>query len=394
MSRKRRPTLGLLIALLIGIIAVVALRWNAWFAIAPEPRYELSRGIQRVLVTTTREGTAGRVLTWVSGDSAAMRLVAGGESTVVTPEPVKTMGGVTYVFCHKFQDLAPGRYPYEIVGKSETFRDTISINFPGRSEELICLGDIQDREKGLTRDFLRSVGERYPDADAWLFLGDLIERGNNDYWEIFYEGVRDVAPHTAFVPTVGNHEYYKGFSKKRDPRWVYEFPNPMGERGASLPYHYYVDYPHARVVVLDTNKLPFGIVKLSRWLRQVLSERRDHPFFLVTMHHGVHSMARGRANLAENMVLGRIFKEYGVHLVLQGHDHVYARLRREETRAPLYVTLTTSLKSYGISPDVTKLEAGADTGRYYLVLKVGEKVLTGDLFREDHTLFDHFTLTK
>ena len=397
---KRRIPLILLTLLLATLTVVLVVRWQAWFGLPAESPFDLGRGIRRVLVVPGSDGLKSRVVTWVSGDSMPVAFVLDGDTTIVSPKRIPTEGGVTYAFRKGLRGLSPGTHRYRITAPSgETFADSLFVRgVSSRGDRLIYIGDLQDPEKGLSRDFLKGVAERYPDADACLFAGDLIERGHDGYWEIFYDAVRDFAPHTAFIPAIGNHEYTKGLSKKPDPRWREAFPKPPAsdDRADGVGrLNYFVDYPHVRVVVVNTNTLPFGnLSPLTSWLKRTLTERKDDPFLIVVMHHGVHSMAAGRVNLAERFVLGPLFRAHGVDLVLQGHDHVYARVKKKTLSDPLYLTSTSSLKSYHVKPDPSRLDAYADGGRFYVVLDVGAEKIDGTTFREDHSEFDRFTLTK
>ena len=301
-----------------------------------------------------------------------------------------TEGGTTFTYRTPLLRLTPGVHRYRISSEDETFKDSLMIREPNDKEQFIFIGDIQDQEKGKTAAFFNQIRDRFSDADAWLFAGDLIERGHHGYWEIFYDAVRDFAPHTVFLPTAGNHEYTKGLEKRLDPRWMKAFPKKELIGGM---YTYYVDYSHARFISIDTNTLPYGLPVLIRWLRKALTDRRDAPFLIVMMHHGVKSPAKGRLNLIERLILGPILKKYGADLVLQGHDHVYARWRTKES-VPLYLTSTTSFKSYGVKSTDSDITVSQDHGRFYVVLDLSEGRLSGKVYREDHTLFDHFTKTK
>lgn len=396
---KRCISLIIFLFVLVSATVVTVVRWQAWFGLPAEPPFVLDKGIHRLFVVPGRDGLGDRVVTWVSGDSLPVAFIFDGDTTLLSPKRIHTEGGVTYTFRQRLQGLSIGTHRYRITTQSgETFSDSLFIRGVSRRDRLIYIGDIQDGETGLSRDFLNGVAKRYLDTDAWLFAGDLIERGHDGYWEIFYDAVGDFAPHTVFIPALGNHEYSKGLSKKPDPRWREAFPKPLtsdnrdGEVGGQ---NYFVDYPYVRVVVIDTNRLPFGnLFPLTSWLKRTLTEREDDPFLIVVMHHGVHSMAFGRVNLAERFVLGPLFETQGVDLVLQGHDHVYARVKRKAPSEPLYLTSTSSLKSYDVKPDPSRLDASASGGRFYVVLDVDAEKIDGITFREDHSGFDRFTITK
>lgn len=83
---------------------------------------------------------------------------------------------------------------------------------------------------------------------------------------------------------------------------------------------------------------------------------------------------------------------FGAHLILQGHDHAYARkLKKEQKRA--YVTITTALKTYpvGTPESFDQSEAGKRT---YSHLTVTSDTLSYACYAEDHTLLDYFQIVK
>ena len=85
------------------------------------------------------------------------------------------------------------------------------------------------------------------------------------------------------------------------------------------------------------------------WLRQVLSESKQ-PWQVVLFHHAVDCVREGR----KNVIMHYIFKDelisYGADLVLQGHDHGYARAttrsKDHDTIAPAFVISSASPKVY------------------------------------------------
>ncbi len=67
-----------------------------------------------------------------------------------------------------------------------------------------------------------------------------------------------------------------------------------------------------------------GITRQKQWLEEVL-QHNPQEWTCVIMHHPVFSTKKGRDNKKTRDHLKPIFEQYGVDLVMQGHDHAYAR---------------------------------------------------------------------
>ena len=73
-----------------------------------------------------------------------------------------------------------------------------------------------------------------------------------------------------------------------------------------------------------------GQEKQADWLHEVLGQNPNR-WTIVCFHHPIYSSAKGRDNAAIRKLWQPIFDEYHVDLVLQGHDHTYARTGLQTT---------------------------------------------------------------
>ena len=79
-----------------------------------------------------------------------------------------------------------------------------------------------------------------------------------------------------------------------------------------------------RIVSLDTNLRGVNLDKQVTWLDQTLANN-PNKWTVLTFHHPIFSSAEGRDNAEVRNKLLPIIQKYNVDLVLQGHDHTYAR---------------------------------------------------------------------
>lgn len=84
---------------------------------------------------------------------------------------------------------------------------------------------------------------------------------------------------------------------------------------------YWLDYQGVRFVSLNTLE---NVEAQFDWLPDVLAAG-DPAWTVVFLHFPLFSAAKGRDNAELRAALKPIFDEYGVDLVLQGHDHAYMR---------------------------------------------------------------------
>ena len=192
-------------------------------------------------------------------------------------------------------------------------RDTLSF---------LLLGDIHN---SLTNDQMAALSERHSDIQFWAQMGDWMERPYMYYEQMMYKsllGTRlDSLP---IVAIPGNHEYLKGVVKTLPEKWKSIFPNPQNGPSRFLGTTYFVDFPHLRLIAIDTDGLHrmSDYTQVAFWLKKTLREA-GNKFTIVMMHHPVYSTAKGRQNPLIWLTFYDAMREADV--VFSGHDHNYAR---------------------------------------------------------------------
>ena len=122
----------------------------------------------------------------------------------------------------------------------------------------------------------------------------------------------------------GNHEMSRrGFSKRLSHHWRPTFAFPKNGIDQLPESNYTIDYQGVRFVCLNSNSL---IEEQAKWLDQVLAETDG--WKIVTHHHPIYSASAGRDNPWLRNTWQPIYDRHGVDLVLQGHDHTYARSQK------------------------------------------------------------------
>ena len=263
-------------------------------------------------------------------------------------------------------------------------RDTLSF---------LLLGDIHN---SLTNDQMAALSECHSDIQFWAQMGDWMERPYLYYEQMMYQsllGTRlDSLP---IIAIPGNHEYLKGIVKTLPNHWKTIFPNPQNGPARFLGTTYYVDFPHLRLIALDTDGLHrmSDYTQVAFWLKKTLRDA-GKKFTIVMMHHPVYSTAEGRFNPFIWLAFHGAMREADV--VFSGHDHNYARRTEyykerfwKKEEPTVFIATNASNKKYPIREN-TKYDSSSSGEPIYEYIQVTPsalyihtyKILSGELLDE------------
>ncbi|WP_312351627.1 metallophosphoesterase family protein, partial [Sphingobacterium multivorum] len=157
---------------------------------------------------------------------------------------------------------------------------------------------------------------------------------------------------------------------------------------------YYLDYQDLRMISLNSQLIMLDSTAATiqeKWLEKVLSSS-PKKWNIVVMHHPVYSTAKNRDNTILRERFKPIFEKYGVDLVLQGHDHTYARGGLGKKR-PVYLLSVAGPKMYE-SDSERWMEVATSQTQLYQVIKLTENKLYFSSYKLNGQLFDSFELSK
>jgi predicted MPP superfamily phosphohydrolase len=298
-----------------------------------------------------------------------------------------------------FENLKPGTvYAYRVGDGAHwsawnQFRTAdISGDF-----SFIYLGDAQNDLRSRWSRSIRRAFQQEPNARFIMHAGDLINRSNTDSeWGEWYEGAGFIHQMIPAVPTPGNHEYTRDSLRQLvlDPHWKVQFELPKNGPSQLQDAVYYLDYQDLRVISLNSQliMLDSAIAGVQeRWIEQVLAASPKR-WNIVLMHHPVYSTAKNRDNTILRERFKPIFEKYGVDLVLQGHDHTYARGAVGRER-PVYLLSVAGPKMYDSDSD-RWMEVSASRTQLYQVIRITDNRLYFSSYKLNGQLFDSFELQK
>jgi len=172
-----------------------------------------------------------------------------------------------------------------------------------------------EKDFKLWGDTLKQAARTVPDAAFIVHNGDLTEDPKDmGAWDSFF---REAAPWLSSVPLMpvtGNHDEVDGDAEP----FVSLFHVPDNGAPESIEgTTYYFDYDDARFIMLNTES---NIKGQTKWLEDVL-EKNTRKWVIVSLHRGPYGGNQNK-NIGDWVEL---FDRYEVDLVLQGHNHEYAR---------------------------------------------------------------------
>ncbi len=329
------------------------------------------------------------------------------ERTIADTTPLESNLGNANYHSAVFKNLKPKtRYAYR-VGDGENWSEWSQFSTASDQPEpftFIYFGDAQNELKSY---WSRVVREAYRDAPKAAFLlhaGDLVNRGVNDadWGEWFYAGSH-IHRMNACVPTPGNHEYASQDGKRSITKhWRTLFTLPQNGPEELKETVYYLDYQGVRIISLNSNEKQDEQVA---WVEQVLSDN-PHPWTVITFHHPIYSASKGRDNPTLRNLWQPVFDKYQVDLVLQGHDHTYARsglmthenvptgaTNFSEKGGTLYVVSVSGPKMYTVERRPFMRRA-AEYTQLYQIISVEKDELRYEARTAMGRLYDAFTLRK
>jgi hypothetical protein len=205
--------------------------------------------------------------------------------------------------------------------------------------------------------------------------------------------------------SLGNHEYVTNQGQPYLDNFYLPANNPAGTER-----YYSFDWGPVHFVALDSN-CAVGLSSSDRctlaeqksWVAQDLAATRQ-PWKVAFFHHPPWSSGEHGSQLTMRRQFGPLFEQYGVDVVLTGHDHNYERSKPMKgegvaasgTRGVVYLVVGSggaSLRPFpAAQPSWTAYRNNSDVG--YLDVTVNGGTLVAQFLTPSGTVRDGFTLTK
>ena len=162
--------------------------------------------------------------------------------------------------------------------------------------------------------------------------GDLISSGEDiEDWDAYFEEIAALGAESPMIPVYGNHEdgYDEDLDLSGADNWARFFPLP--DDGRALMW-YSFDYANIHFAVLNLTHeytLWTEFAPQRIWLEADLEAAVGNPhtnFTVLVYHQPAFSWKPDRSpSFAASAVVAPMAAQYGVDLILAGHNHHYAR---------------------------------------------------------------------
>ncbi len=311
--------------------------------------------------------------------------------------------GKCLIHSARLTELKPDTmYAYR-VGDGKHFSEWFQFRTASGNDKpftFVYFGDAQNSILSLWSRVIREANQHAPRASFMLHAGDLV--GDMQYdaeWGEWFQAGGWLNGMIPVVASPGNHEY--GDEIGLSPHWRPQFSFPLNGPPGLEETAYWFDYNNARIVSLNSNE---KIEEQREWLQKVLKDASRPTWTFVTFHHPIFSAAKDRDNPEIRKAWQAILEDNGVDLVLQGHDHTYARSGlggprnipegvRNKSSNTVYVVSVSGPKMYEIqeSWEVSRIAYGR---QLFQVVKVDGDKLRYEARLASGEIYDAFTIEK
>jgi 3',5'-cyclic AMP phosphodiesterase CpdA len=375
---------------------------------------------ERIILNVTAQPATSQAVTWrtqvaviapqaqIVAATASPDLVKGAVCVPAITDTLSIDGQTMYYHAVLFDTLTPNTvYAYR-VGDGTVWSEWNQFQTAEANDapfQFVYLGDPQNSILSICSRVFRMAYQKAPAARFWLMTGDLVNNGENDgEWEQLFDAFGWIARVTSIMPLPGNHEYNEmktsgDTTRHLTPLWRPQFSLPDNGPPGLEETVYYIDCQNTRFIALNGNEQS---EIQAEWLTKVLSDNPNR-WTIVSMHQPLYSSAKNRDNVHLQKLFLPIFDNYGVDLVLQGHDHCYSRTYKlragkvvaEKSRGTVYVVSVSGPKIYTLNPLYQSLMAKMDSGKQlFQVISINKKRLSYEAWTASGELFDTFELSK
>lgn len=410
----RNRTLSLsLVGVFTGLaITVIAFKQQGQNAVPDVEIYKPSAMPDRVVLTWDGNPATSQAVTWRTDTTVAAGLAQIGKaehgpyvekqakSVPSKRETISTdLGFQATYHSVTFSDLQPStQYSYRVgdgVNWSEwyTFKTASDKAEPFK---FLYFGDVQNGIKPHWSRVFRKALLDASDARLFLYAGDMVNRANKDSeWGELSYGPGWVNGTIPSIPVTGNHEFDGG---KLSGHWRPSYTLPQNGIAGQEESSYFLDYQGVRFIVLNSTVRQ---KEQTPWLEEVL-KKNPNRWTVVAFHHPILSAAKGRDNPELRALWKPLFDRYKVDMVLQGHDHTYARsnfnavkssLNQSEQSGTMYVVTVCGAKMYDLNRQPWMQRVAEDT-QFYQIIQVERDKVVYEARTATGETYDKFELRK
>lgn len=338
-----------------------------------------------------------------------------------TSQQLDTENGSAYYHHVRLTGLQPDTpYVYRVKG-SAGWSEWLQFRTAKASFEpfsFIYLGDTQNDILSIASRTIRQALRSVANPALVVHAGDLVSQRDSvhdDEWGEWIQVGGYAYAGIPQLPAAGNHEYLDTLlpdgteSRRLGPHFPLQFVLPENGAEGVRDTSYVVDYQGVRFIVLDgTAALDLGkLPAQTQWLERHLRDSKAL-WKIVVVHQPLFTCARPNDTNELKSAWKPLLDQYGVDMVLQGHDHCYSRLTDEAGRkasakaraadepvGPVYMVSVVGSKAYGLNDRAHQQpDRVAEQTQLFQTIAVEEQRLAVRTYTADGALYDAFDIER
>ena len=346
------------------------------------------------------------------------------ETEIATVVPVAFKNTTDHYFQASVTGLQPNTSYMMRVGSENHRSEWLTVRTAPENFEpfhFLYFGDMQNEILEYGSRTFRKAFSSFPDSRFMIHAGDLVlSSGNDDTWGEWFNAGGWSLQQIPSLPVAGNSDHFRFQESPVDirmlyPQWhgVFDLPKNGPEGLENLSY--YFDYPGLRVIALYSNfesldeenkeifvKKDFQLTdqlfyEQLQWLENTLKSNVQ-PWVITVMHHPVLTAREERENELLQQYILPLLEKYQVDMVLQGHDHVYARGVNPESETgsqlPVYVISISGGKMREVDHNHAWIQNTLENTQIYSAIHIDNNVLTFEAYDITGKLRDTFRIDK
>ena len=235
-----------------------------------------------------------------------------------------------------------------------------------------------------------------------VFNGDIVDSGSSaSQWDSWFDNGTNLVNNKLILHAQGNHDvaaasYYQN---------IFDLPK---NNTPQTELYYSVDYGEAIFICLNS-ETP-GDTTQYNWLKSTLAANASKKWKIISFHRPFYTVGphAGEMDAYWNTWF-KAFDDYGVDLILTGHDHMYERFKPINRN----VSTTNSVANYGSQANEGRCQvvcggAGAPlytagtssflqtfkSDYHYVIFDVTNTSLCGKVYDDSNVIIDNFCIDK
>lgn len=182
--------------------------------------------------------------------------------------------------------------------------------------------------------------------DFTIFSGDIVSNGKSTTdWDNWFNNGKTFIEGNLIFHSMGNHDAFSVPTYQN----VFELPKSVPETGTNL----YYSFTYGEAVFISLNSEDAANVEQYNWLLKTLKANAEKKWKIIFFHRPFYTIGGHAGEMDPYFgTWWKAFDDYGVDLIVNGHDHMYERTKPLNRN----VSTTVPVAQYGSKPGQGRCE--------------------------------------